>query len=203
MFRKSTLLAVAASAALGLAMLAPTSPAHGGGGHGGGQCRRRPWASRRHASSAAAISARSSLRVSPALSYRRAGIVPPELWYAPGLVRASGHLPLQRRPCSRRPLHLPEQGIHPGRRGAVQGSLHQRGGDEPSRRPRRGAPTAASTGVNSSRVAVTHPQPGTVPSAARSGSVLDNELLTELGRQAGCKRAVVSDRGRSEIFTSR
>jgi hypothetical protein len=38
MIRKSTLLAVAASAALGLAMLAPTSASamRGGGGHGGG-----------------------------------------------------------------------------------------------------------------------------------------------------------------------
>jgi hypothetical protein len=39
MFRKSTLLAVAASAALGLAMLSPTiasAKGHGGGGHGGG-----------------------------------------------------------------------------------------------------------------------------------------------------------------------
>jgi len=37
MLRKSTLLAVAASAALGLAMLSPISAsAHGGGGHGGG-----------------------------------------------------------------------------------------------------------------------------------------------------------------------
>ena len=41
MIRKSTLLAVAASAALGLAMLAPTAASahgggHGGGGHGGG-----------------------------------------------------------------------------------------------------------------------------------------------------------------------
>jgi hypothetical protein len=44
MFRKSTLLAVVASAALGLAMLAPTAASahgghgggHGGGGHGGG-----------------------------------------------------------------------------------------------------------------------------------------------------------------------
>ena len=42
MFRKSTLLAVAASAALGLAMLVPTSASamhgggHGGGGHWGG-----------------------------------------------------------------------------------------------------------------------------------------------------------------------
>src|SRR5207253_8326757 len=38
MIRKSTLLAVAASAALGLAMLAPTSASArgGGGGHGGG-----------------------------------------------------------------------------------------------------------------------------------------------------------------------
>ena len=55
MLRKSTLLAVAASAALGLAMLAPTLPAprggtvaahggggmHGGGGHGGGMHGRR------------------------------------------------------------------------------------------------------------------------------------------------------------------
>jgi len=37
MLRKSTLLAVAASAALGFAMLSPiTASAHGGGGHGGG-----------------------------------------------------------------------------------------------------------------------------------------------------------------------
>ena len=44
MIRKSTLLAVAASAALGLAMLAPTAASahgggHGGGGHGGGGMR--------------------------------------------------------------------------------------------------------------------------------------------------------------------
>jgi hypothetical protein len=36
MLRKSTLLAVAASAALGLAMLAPTAASAHGGGHGGG-----------------------------------------------------------------------------------------------------------------------------------------------------------------------
>jgi len=60
MFRKSTLLAFAASAALGLAMLAPTSASamhggggmhggHGGGGHWGGHGRGHPnWHVRYH-----------------------------------------------------------------------------------------------------------------------------------------------------------
>ncbi|MSP47540.1 MAG: hypothetical protein EXQ83_17300 [Xanthobacteraceae bacterium] len=111
MLRKSTPLAVAASAALGLAMLAPTSASamHGGGhgmhghhgGHGGhfGHHRHRHphWHVR----------------------YQR------PVWYAPRPVYVAS------RPVAG-PLHLPEQGIHPGRCGAVQGSLHQRGGDESS-----------------------------------------------------------------------
>ena len=46
------------------------------------------------------------------------------------LASAGRVLLLQRAGC--RLLHLPKQGVHPGRRGAVQGSLHQRDGDESS-----------------------------------------------------------------------
>ena len=127
MFRKSTLLAVAASAALGLAMLAPTSASasghgggHGGGhgmhggGHGGGGMHGG------HRGGHGGHFGHHS--PSPALAR---SLSPPDL-----VRRPPGRLHRLRAAHGRRPLHLPEQGIHPGRRGAVQGSLHQRSGDE-------------------------------------------------------------------------
>ena len=66
MLRKSTLLAVAASAALGLAMLAPTSAsAKHGGGHGGGGMQRRPrrWRPRWRRSAMAATAVISAITI--------------------------------------------------------------------------------------------------------------------------------------------
>ena len=129
MLRKSTLLAVAASAALGLAMLAPTS-ASAHGGHGGGWPRwwrnaRRRRNARRWPSAVVTLAVTSaagtSTRTGTCAGTARSG------------TRGRSCTALHRAaPCRAGPLHLPEQGIHPGRRGAVQGSLHQRGGDESS-----------------------------------------------------------------------
>ncbi len=134
MIRKSTFLAVAASAVLGLAMLSVTEASargHGGGGwwHGGHwNAWRRP--RRRNAHGRWARSSRrprgsSSSSSSPALAR---SLSPPDL-----VRRADGwlHLRSDRYPRCR-PVHLLEQGIHTGRPCALQGPLHQRSGDQPA-----------------------------------------------------------------------
>ena len=138
MIRKSTFLAVAASAVLGLAMLSVTEASarsHGGGGggggiHGGGHGGGMHGGG--HGGGMRVVGRRGTRRPrgspphhSPALARSQS---PPDL-----VRRADGwlHLRSDRYPRCR-PVHLLEQGIHTGRPCALQGPLHQRSGDQPA-----------------------------------------------------------------------
>jgi hypothetical protein len=166
MFRKSALLAVAATAALGFALLNPTlASARGHGGHGGGHHggRRSPRPPRPSSPSSPRPSSSSPPSLARALS-------------SADLVRRGPDVYRGSPGC--RPVHLPEQGIHPAGSGAVHGPLHQRGGGQP-------AAPAAGCGRDAAADLGELPAGACEPAAAAAGA-LSQTLLVRDGEPRPC-----------------
>ncbi len=159
MSRKSTILALAAIVSLGTFALSSTSAS--AFGHGGGLGGGAHMSGGAHMGGFHAGGFRSGGFRGGGFAFRRiVRIHPPHwhphyrfgwrrpYWIAP--VVTTGIASYATAPVCES-LHLPDQGIHPGRRGRVQGPVHQGNGDEPAGESRAGchdgAATAAGAGL--------------------------------------------------------